>query len=69
MDTPTCPNCKEPLLRVVDLPYGYWEWDGERYKARSTSTGVSAPEFACAACLTGLLGFHPQDRVPAVTAS
>lgn len=68
MDTPICPSCSEPLHRVVDLPYGYWEWDGTRYRARSTTTGVSAPEFACAACLTGLPGFHPQDALPAVAA-
>ncbi len=69
MNPPTCPACGEPLERVVDLPYGYWEWDGTAYQARATTTTVAVPEFACAKCLTGLEGFHPQDPEPSVTAS
>ena len=67
MTTPTCPACHEPLDRVVDLPYGYWEWDGTSYKARASAKGPAVPEFACARCLTGLPGFHPQDTAPSVT--
>lgn len=33
---PTCPHCGESLEEVLDLPYGYWEWDGFEYKLRPT---------------------------------
>jgi len=56
---PPCPHCGESLEEVLDLPYGYWEWDGFEYKLRATATGVDVPEFACANCLAGLAGFHP----------
>ena len=56
---PACPHCGEDLEAVLDLPYGYWEWDGFEYKHRATATGVDVPEFACANCLGGLAGFHP----------
>ena len=29
MDAPICPNCGEPITRVVDVPYGWWEWNGD----------------------------------------
>jgi hypothetical protein len=63
MDAPTCPGCGEPLARVLDLPYGYWQWDGERYKLSSTSTRVDVAPWACAGCLTELRDFHPQNDV------
>ena len=56
---PVCPHCAESLEAVLDLPYGYWEWDGFEYKHRATATGVDVPEFACANCLGGVVGFHP----------
>ena len=58
---PTCPGCGQALTRVVDLPYGYWEWDGTVYRHRYSAEGVVVPEFACAACLGGLPEFHPED--------
>ncbi|MHB1923316.1 MAG: hypothetical protein ACYCSJ_01345 [Acidimicrobiales bacterium] len=64
---PTCPGCGEALTRVVDLPYGYWEWDGAAYRHRYSVEGVVVPEFACAACLGGLPEFHPEDVQPART--
>lgn len=70
MSAPTlnCPTCGTELRRVVDAPYGWWEWDGEAYAKRYTSKSVSAPEFACAECLTGLPEFHPMDAAPVVVA-
>jgi hypothetical protein len=61
MDAPTCPSCGEPLTRVLDLPYGYWEWTGAAYELRHTSTRVDVAPWACAGCLTELRPFHPQD--------
>ncbi|MHB1549544.1 MAG: hypothetical protein ACYCV7_13635 [Acidimicrobiales bacterium] len=60
--TPVCPGCNTPLDRVVDLPYGYWEWDGGRYRHRYSASGPVVPEFACARCLGGLPEFHPEDH-------
>jgi hypothetical protein len=58
---PACPHCGEPLERVVDLPYGYWSFEDGRYVLRASAPGVVVPEFACARCLRGLEGFHPED--------
>ncbi len=65
MDAPPCPHCGEPLDRVVDVPYGYWEFDGERYQLRTTADTVELSPFACARCLRALGEFHPQDAVRA----
>jgi len=61
MDPSPCPSCGAPLGRVVDIPYGYWEWTGSRYALRSTSSRVDVSPWACAACLAELRDFHPQD--------
>lgn len=66
MTVPACPFCHEPLTRVLDLPYGYWEWGGSRYVQRFTTAEVTVPPFACASCLRGLPEFHPQDAEPRV---
>jgi len=63
MDAPRCPSCDEPLSRVLDLPYGYWEWTGSAYELRHTSSRVDVAPWACAACLGELRSFHPQDVV------
>ena len=63
MDAPTCPGCGEPLTKVLDLPYGFWEFDGERYQLRSTSDRVDVAPWACAGCLIELRDFHPQNEV------
>ncbi len=63
MDAPTCPGCGAPLDRVLDLPYGYWSWDGQRYKLCSVSDRVDTAPWACAACLAELRNFHPQNEV------
>ena len=31
MHAPLCPHCGEPIDQVVDVPYGWWEWNGEKY--------------------------------------
>ena len=61
MDPSPCPSCGQPLTRVVDIPYGYWEWTGTAYKLRSTSSRVDVSPWACAACLAELRDFHPED--------
>ncbi len=63
MDAPNCPSCGAPLDKVLDLPYGYWRWDGDRYVLTSTSERVDVSPWACAACLGELRQFHPQDVV------
>lgn len=63
MNAPNCPACGEPLTRVLDLPYGFWEWDGSTYKLKSTSTRVDVAPWACAGCLAELREFNPQDVV------
>ena len=63
MDAPTCPSCDKPLTKVLDLPYGYWEWTGAKYELRSTSERVDVAPWACAGCLSELRPFHPQDVV------
>ncbi len=65
MQAMACPHCGEPLNQVLDLPYGYWEWDGERYNLKSTADTVNVAPWACNSCLRSLRPFHPQD----VTAS
>ncbi len=61
MDAPTCPHCNTTLTKVLDLPYGYWEWTGEKYKVRTTAETVDVVPWACAECLHELRDFHPQD--------
>lgn len=61
MDAPSCPGCGQPLTRVLDLPYGFWEWDGGSYRLRHTSDRVDNAPWACAACLAELREFHPQN--------
>ncbi|MBV6509804.1 MAG: hypothetical protein JJLCMIEE_02904 [Acidimicrobiales bacterium] len=63
MDAPTCPSCGDALTRVLDLPYGYWEWNGTEYELKSTSQRVDVAPWACAGCLGELRDFHPQDKV------
>ena len=48
---------------VLDLPYGYWGWTGEKYELRHTNTTVDVAPWACRQCLHDLRDFHPQDVV------
>jgi hypothetical protein len=63
MNVPTCPGCGESLDRVLDLPYGFWEWSGSGYELRSTSERVDQAPWACARCLAELRDFHPQNEI------
>jgi hypothetical protein len=63
MDAPICPSCGQPLAKVLDLPYGYWEWTGSAYELRTNSERVDVAPWACAGCLAELREFHPQDVV------
>ncbi len=61
MDQPTCPSCGNPVQRVLDLSYGYWEWNGTGYAHRTSSDAVAASPFSCDRCLKELPGVHPHD--------
>jgi hypothetical protein len=65
MQAPTCPNCGQPITRALDLPYGWWEWTGEGYEARTASTRVDVAPWVHYDCLGELRSFHPHDAVPA----
>ena len=58
---PNCPRRGQPLRRVLDLSYGYWSWEDGAYVQRFAGSGVRVPPFACAECLSGVDGFHPED--------
>jgi hypothetical protein len=61
MDTPTCPNCGKPVTRVLDAPYGYWEWTDHRYELRTASRRVDVAPWVHWDCMGELRDFHPQD--------
>ncbi|MDP7066940.1 MAG: hypothetical protein QF637_04905 [Acidimicrobiales bacterium] len=61
MEAMPCPHCDTPLDKVLDLPYGYWQWDGERYVLATTAETVDVAPWVCINCLTSLRKFHPQD--------
>ena len=67
---PTCPHCGNPLTRVVDVPYGWWEWSDTRgeYVARTAATRVDVAPWVHVDCWGELRRFHPQDRVGPVAA-
>jgi hypothetical protein len=60
---PNCPNCGKPLTRVLDLPYGWWEWDGASYRLTTASARVDVAPWVHADCMGELREFHPQDVV------
>ncbi len=62
MTAPICPSCGTPLERVLDLSYGYWEWDRDRYVQRFSGPDVRVPPFACGRCHQGIDGLHPSDE-------
>jgi hypothetical protein len=65
MPAPACPHCGGALTRVLDLPYGWWEWDGSRYVLRSASDRVDVAPWVHAECMGELRAFHPQDAMSA----
>ncbi len=63
MDAPTCPHCGEPITRVLDLPYGWWEWDGDRFRLTTASSRVDVAPWVHAGCMGELRDFHPENPV------
>ncbi len=63
MDAPNCPNCGKPITRVLDLPYGWWEWNGDKFKLATAATRVDVAPWVHADCMGELRDFHPQDAV------
>ena len=65
MSAPICPNCGNEITRVVDVPYGWWEWNAEKGKyVHTTATGgVDVAPWVHTDCMTMLRNFHPQNPV------
>jgi hypothetical protein len=63
MTPPNCPHCSKPLTRVLDLPYGWWEWEGSKYALSTASKRVDVAPWVHADCMGELRDFHPQDVV------
>jgi len=62
MNVPNCPNCGKPLTRVLDAPYGWWEWHGGAYVMRTAANGtVDVAPWVHYDCMGELRHFHPQD--------
>ena len=61
MDAPICPNCHQPIERALDLPYGWWVWNGTGYRLRTASKRVDVAPWAHDECMTELREFHPHD--------
>ena len=63
MSIPTCPHCGQPATRVLDLAYGYWEWDAdaERYEHRTCSDRVDVAPWVHHGCMGELRDIHPQN--------
>ena len=63
MSAPICPNCGNPITRAIDVPYGWWEWTGERYENRTAATRVDVAPWVHLDCMSELRHFHPQNVV------
>lgn len=63
MSVPICPNCGQPADRILDLPYGYWEWneDEESFQLRTCSQRVDVAPWVHHGCLGELRDLHPQN--------
>jgi len=70
VNAPDCPNCGAPLTRVIDVPYGWWEFDAVKgaYVPKTAATRVDVAPWVHVDCMGELRHFHPQDRVPAPSA-
>ena len=66
MDAPSCPHCGEPVTRALDLPYGWWEWDGSEYAHKVASSRVDVAPWVHADCMGEMRDFHPQNFSAAV---
>lgn len=62
MNPPICSTCKQPIDRALDLPYGWWEWNGMRYVLHTASQGVDVAPWVHADCMNQLCDLHPADH-------
>lgn len=69
MDAPLCPHCGTAITRALDLPYGWWEWDGTKYAPKNQASRVDMAPWVHADCMGELRHFHPQDAVPSNSAA
>ena len=69
MATPICPQCGKPVTRVLDAPYGWWEWDIHRYgyvrRTAAPAGRVDVASWVHYDCMGELREMHPQDYPPA----
>ncbi len=67
MDAPICPNCGQALTRVVDVPYGWWEWDKDTgtYHHTTAASRVDVAPWVHTGCMGELRAFHPQNPAAA----
>jgi len=65
MSAPICPNCGQPMTKVVDVPYGWWQWNDEKgkYVLTTAATRVDVAPWVHTDCMTELRNFHPQNQV------
>lgn len=65
MNAPICPKCGDPIDRVVDVPYGWWEWNATKgaYVLTTAATRVDVSPWVHTACMGELRHFHPQNPV------
>jgi hypothetical protein len=61
MDAPLCPHCHQPITRALDLPYGWWEWEGDGYHLKTASARVDVAPWVHDECMGELRSFHPHD--------
>ena len=68
MTTPVCPHCGNPVTRVLDAPYGWWEWDVHRYgyvqRTAAKPGHVDVAPWVHYDCMGELRDLHPQDYPP-----
>lgn len=59
---PSCDGCERPLTRVLEQPYGFWQWYGGGYDWQFVTIPGSnrVAMFVCGWCMTPT-PFHPQD--------
>jgi hypothetical protein len=71
MPVPICPSCGEAVERILDLAYGYWQWDAEqdRFVFRTCSDRVDVSPWVHDRCMTELRDLHPQNDYTAASAA
>lgn len=63
MDAPLCPKCGEQIDKVIDAPYGWWEWNGTKYVPKNAASRVDMAPWVHIGCMGELRSFHPQNPV------